>query len=254
MPILRLLRIAFEACRFAFGWIIESLWPWRSRFQSPERLYRALARLGTTFIKFGQALSIRRDMLPDRYITALQSLREQIAPLPPRDAIREIEHGLGRPIKELFADFDRSPPAAASVAQVHAARLPAGREAIVKVRRSGIKFRIDQDMRALKLVARAATEIVPRIGHYQPLGLIEEMWTNLQKEIDFRHERRCSTATAGPIAAGTSAMPTPRSSATAAHSTLSCRWPAPQLTPLCGRTGNDRSAQDSLFIRRPFAL
>ena len=190
MPLLRLLRIAFEACRFGLGWAIGRLSPGGSYLRSPERLCRALARLGTTFIKFGQALSIRQDMLPDRYIAALQSLQEHIAPFPAEDAIREIEHGLGHPISELFAEFDRTPLAAASVAQVHAARLHDGREAIVKVRRPGIKPGIDQDMRALKLLARAATAVVPRLRHYQPLRLIDEIWSNLQKEIDFRGEAR----------------------------------------------------------------
>ena len=190
MPLFRLLRIAFEAFRFGLAWIAERLSPWRSRRQSPERLCRALARLGTTFIKFGQALSIRRDMLPDRYVAALQSLQEHIAPFPAEDAIREIEHGLGRPIDELFAEFDRSPLAAASVAQVHAARLPDGREAIVKVRRPGIEPQIDRDMRALKVLARAAMAIVPRLRHYQPLRLIDEIWSNFEKEIDFRQEAR----------------------------------------------------------------
>ena len=190
MPIFRLLRIAFEACRFGLAGIGERLLPRRARRESPNRLCLALARLGTTFIKFGQALSIRCDMLPDRYIEALQSLQEHIAPFPAEQAIREIEQGLGHSISELFADFDLTPLAAASVAQVHAARLPDGREAIVKVRRPGIKPMIDQDMRALKLVARAATAVVSRLRHYQPLRLIDEIWTNLQKEIDFRREAR----------------------------------------------------------------
>jgi ubiquinone biosynthesis protein len=190
MPILRLLRIAFAACRWGLGWSVERLSPWRPRVQSPERLCLALTRLGTTFIKFGQALSIRRDMLPDRYAAALHSLQEHVVPFPAEIAIREIEGGLGHPVTELFADFDRGPLAAGSVAQVHAARLQDEREAIVKVRRPGIKAQIHEDMRALRLLARAAAAIVPRLKHYQPLRLIEEIRTNLEKEIDFRQEAR----------------------------------------------------------------
>ncbi|BCH25053.1 hypothetical protein MesoLjLb_48380 [Mesorhizobium sp. L-8-3] len=105
----------------------------------PERLRHALERLGTTFIKFGQALSLRRDLLPDKYILALQSLQDRVSPFPTRDAIQEIETGLGRPIAQVFAEFDENPLAAASVAQVHTARLHDGREVIVKVRRAGLK-------------------------------------------------------------------------------------------------------------------
>jgi ubiquinone biosynthesis protein len=112
MPIVRLLRIAFEAFRLCLAWTVEHLFPERERRQSPERLCQALTRLGTTFIKFGQALSIRRDMLPDRYVTALQSLQEHIAPFPVEEAIREIGRCLGRPVGELFAEFaaPRWPP------------------------------------------------------------------------------------------------------------------------------------------------
>jgi ubiquinone biosynthesis protein len=129
-------------------------------------------------------------MLPDDYIEALQSMQEHIAPFRASEAIREIERGLQHPIDQLFAEFDRAPLAAASVAQVHAARLHDGRATIVKVRRPGIKTQIERDMRALKLLTRAATAIVPRLRHYQPLRLIDEIWTNLAKEIDFRQEAR----------------------------------------------------------------
>ena len=190
MPIFRLLRIAFEILRFALGSVMPPL-PWsRSRLRPPQRLCLSLARLGTTFIKFGQALSLRREMLPDAYIAALQSLQDHIAPFPATDAMREIERGLGSPIKQLFAHIDLKPLAAASVAQVHAARLHDGREVIVKVRRIGIRTMIDRDMRALEVVTRIATAVMPRLRHYQPLRLIDEIWNNLRKEIDFRHEAR----------------------------------------------------------------
>jgi hypothetical protein len=87
-PVVRLLRIALELLRFELGSVMGRLMPSRSRLQSPQRFCFALARLGTTFIKFGQALSLRRDILPDDYIAALQSLQDHIAPFPAREAIR----------------------------------------------------------------------------------------------------------------------------------------------------------------------
>ena len=99
-PVVRLLRIALELLRFELGSVMGRLMPSRSRLQSPQRFCFALARLGTTFIKFGQALSLRRDILPDDYIAALQSLQDHIAPFPAREAIREIELGLGRPVQQ----------------------------------------------------------------------------------------------------------------------------------------------------------
>lgn len=188
--LLRLLRITFEGPRFAVGRTLERLHLARSQRRAPERLCLALARLGPAFIKFGQALSMRRDLLPDEYVVTLQSLQENIAPFPAQEAIREIEHGLGRPILELFADFDETPLAAASVAQVHAAELHDGRRVIVKVRRIGIKKQIDRDMRALLLLARLAERFNPRLRHYQPTRIVDEIWSNLKKEIDFRQEAR----------------------------------------------------------------
>ena len=188
--LLRLFRIVLESLRFAGSLALARLRLTRGPFKPPEQLCLSFARLGTTFIKFGQALSMRRDILPDEYVAALQSLQDHISPFPTKTAIVEIERGLGRPIKELFSSFDEKPLAAASVAQVHGALLHDGRQVIVKVRRPGIKTQIDHDMHALGAVARLATALIPRLRHYQPLRIIEEIWSNLRKEIDFRQEAR----------------------------------------------------------------
>lgn len=130
-----------------------------------------LESLGTTFIKFGQGLSIRRDILPDDYVVALQKLQDHVSAFPTSVVVQEIERGLGRPVSQLFAEFEETPLAAASVAQVHDALLRDGRRIIVKVRRPRLKRQIDQDMRSLLWLARIATVIMPRLGHYQPLRL-----------------------------------------------------------------------------------
>jgi ubiquinone biosynthesis protein len=188
--LLRLFRIAFETLRFAASLALARLRLTRGPLKPPEQLCLGFARLGTTFIKFGQALSMRRDVLPDEYVAALQSLQDHIASFPTKIAIVEIERGLGRPIKELFSSFDEKPLAAASIAQVHGAELLDGRQVIVKVRRPGIKAQIDRDMRALGTMARLAMALIPRLRHYQPMRIIEEIWSNLRKEIDFRQEAR----------------------------------------------------------------
>lgn len=124
---------------------------------------------------------MRRDILPDEYASALQ---DHIAPFPTKDAIAK------RPVTEIFPRFDERPIAAASVAQVHAAELHDGRNVIVKVRRPGIDWQIDRDMRALGALARLATTLIPQLQHYQPTRIVDEIWSNQRKEIDFRQEAR----------------------------------------------------------------
>jgi ubiquinone biosynthesis protein len=150
----------------------------------------ALARLGPTFIKFGQALSLRGDLLPEAYVVALQALQDRVAPFPAREAICKIEDGLRRSLNELFAQFDQKPLAAASIAQVHAARMRDGREVIVKVRRVGVKAQIDRAMRALRTLTRFAAALMPWLKRYQPLRIVDEVWKNLRREVDFRQEAR----------------------------------------------------------------
>ncbi|MBN9310323.1 MAG: AarF/ABC1/UbiB kinase family protein [Devosia sp.] len=193
MLLLRLFQIALEIVRLGWALAIDRLHLSRSRVRPAERLCLSLARLGTTFIKFGQALSLRRDMLPDDYIAALQSLQEHVAPFPAEQAIREIERAFGRPLAELFAEFERKPLAAASIAQVHAARLHDGREVVVKVRRLGIKRQIERDMRALAWLAQIGGAMSRRLRHYQPELVIREIWTNLRNETDFAREARSIT-------------------------------------------------------------
>ncbi len=186
MPLVRLLRIAYEIVRLALAALLRRLH--LSKASGADQLALVLVRLGTTFIKFGQALSLRRDLLPDDYVTALQSLQDHIASLPAEVAIAEIERAFARPVAQIFPHLDRTPLAAASVAQVHTARLQDGREVIVKVRHPGIRAHIDRDMRALTWVIRGIVTVVPSLKHYQPQRLVEEIWTNLRKEIDFRRE------------------------------------------------------------------
>ena len=107
--------------------------------ESPARRFAALLEgLGTPFVKLGQHLSLRSDLLPAEFIDALQELQDHVSPIEAGQAALEIERALGKPPATIFSQFDSQPFAAASIAQVHAARLSDGRHVVVKVRRPGI--------------------------------------------------------------------------------------------------------------------
>lgn len=156
----------------------------------PRRLRITLERLGPTFIKLGQALSLRRDLLGDAWLIELSRLQDCAKPFSGQEARRAVEVALGRPIDQMFAEFDTEPMAAGSIAQVHRARLTNGRAAIVKVRRPDIRALIDRDMRALLAVCRLALVLAPHLRRFRPLPLLEEIWANLRKETDLRQEAR----------------------------------------------------------------
>lgn len=147
-----------------------------------------LGKLGTTFVKLGQGLSLHGELLPDDYIHALQKLQDRVAPFPSALARAEIERSLNRPLEELFARFDEEPMAAGSIAQVHRAVMKDGREVVVKVRRPGIRRQIDEDIRILRWSVRFFLAILPRLRRFDPMDLIDELSRNLHKEIAFRHE------------------------------------------------------------------
>jgi ubiquinone biosynthesis protein len=153
-----------------------------------ERLRLALEELGPTFVKFGQLLSVRQDLFPENVITELQKLQDAVPPFPSSQARQIIESELGRPTVELFATFDDTPLAAASIAQVHAAILLDGSAAIVKVQRPGIEQVIHADLEILFACARLLQQHVPDSRRYDPLGLVEEFADTIVKELDFRLE------------------------------------------------------------------
>lgn len=190
MTLLRVARIVLVMAGLAIAQLFDRLRGAEARSKSPERFRDALVGLGPTFVKFGQALSVRRDLLPEEYVLVLQSLQDQVPPFPGTEALKQIELGLGRPIHDIFAEIDEAPMAAGSVAQVHGARLVNGQSVIVKVRRPKIKAHIDRDMKALRLAVSVAVRLMPSLHSYQPLRIIDEIWTNLRKEVDFRQEAR----------------------------------------------------------------
>lgn len=190
MGIFRLIRISSALWGYAGWWLLVRLRLLRPAEPPAQRLSRLLERLGTTFVKLGQGLGLRRDLLPDEYVAALEGLQDRVAPFAGELAVAEITRALGKPPGELFATFDETPLAAASIAQVHRARLRDGTEVIVKVRRPDVRHQVAQDMRLLRLAVRALQWLLPFLRRYAPLDIIAEAEEGLQREMDFREEAR----------------------------------------------------------------
>lgn len=160
------------------------------RATSARRFRETLADLGPTFIKLGQILSSRPDILPPDFIAELSHLQDRAPPLPVETVMRLIEQGLGRPANELFAFIDPVPMASASIAQVHRARLPSGENVVVKVQRPGIEQQIRSDTDLLFYLARFLEGVIEETGIYTPTGIVTEFRQAMLVELDFQSEAR----------------------------------------------------------------
>jgi ubiquinone biosynthesis protein len=155
-----------------------------------QRIRLALEELGPTFVKFGQALSIRADQLPADVIAELVLLQDAVAPLPPGSVERVVEAEFGAPLADLFASFDSEPLASASIAQVHLATLPSGETVAVKVRRPEIERVIDSDIAVLMDIARLAERHLPDAALYSLGELVDEFARTIRRELDLSREGR----------------------------------------------------------------
>ncbi|MEV4289977.1 AarF/UbiB family protein [Nonomuraea bangladeshensis] len=183
-------------------------------------LREALDEGGVTFVKLGQVLSTRRDLLPAEFVEELGRLQDQVVPAPWAQIEPVLVAELGAPVEEVFAAFDRTPLAAASIGQVHAARLPGGEDVVVKVRRPGIGRVVAKD---LDIVRRLAATLESRTRWGRSLGLrdlAEGFAAAIREELDFRVE-----------AANMAAVTAPQPPATA-EGAPRVRYPAP-MTALC---------------------
>jgi len=154
----------------------------------PVHLRLALEELGTTFIKLGQILSTRADLLPPEYLAELTKLQDSAPPVP-FEAIREtLVSELGQPIENVFAEFDTQPLAAASIGQAHAATLPDGTEVVVKIRRPGVVETVNEDLEILKELATTASRHLEFADRYDLAGLVEEFSQTLRTELDYIRE------------------------------------------------------------------
>jgi len=159
-----------------------------------ERFTAVLEELGPTFVKLGQILSTRADLLPPDFITCLSRLQDQVPPFPLEDVRRILGAAWGEPADEVlarrFKTFDPTPLASASMAQVHAATLPDGRDVVVKVQRPGIDDAVTRDSELLVVLAQLLERVVEEARAYRAVDLVTEFRDALQGELDFRREAK----------------------------------------------------------------
>lgn len=199
-------RIVSVLLRYGFGDLLDRLkekyhMPWRKKvfkkevkglehLSTAERVRLAFEELGPTFIKFGQILSSRPDLLPTEFIQELSKLQDSVTPFPFEDAKAIIETQFGRPLAELFEHIDEKPIAAASLAQVHLAKTVTGDDVAVKIQRPAIEEIIETDIRILHDLAILAERRLPESRYYEPVRIIEEFARTIRRELDFVREGR----------------------------------------------------------------
>jgi ubiquinone biosynthesis protein len=181
---------AFRPLRFIYH---ASPWNWNkqkreNRAPKAERIRRALEDLGPVFVKFGQILSTRRDMLPDDLANELAKLQDNVPPFSGSEARTIIEKSLGKSVNELFKTFDETPLASASIAQVHTATLHDGKQAIVKVVRPGIEKTIRHDIDLMHLIARMVSKVSDTGRRLRPVEVVEDYEKVIFDELDLGRE------------------------------------------------------------------
>lgn len=199
--------IAAVLLNHGFGDIVARLglrnfWQrWRRRFtrqpapSQPElttvaRIRLSLEALGPTFIKFGQVMSTRPDIIPREMIEELKKLQEHVPPFPSEEAITLVEHELGRPLETLFATFDREPLAAGSLAQVHRAWHHDGTPLAVKIRRPNAVRDVERDLSLMRELAILAERHLPESRVFDPTGLVNHFARTVRRELNFAREGR----------------------------------------------------------------
>jgi ubiquinone biosynthesis protein len=153
-----------------------------------KRLRLTLERLGPTFIKFGQVLSVRPDLVPKSYIRELEKLQDEVPPTPYSSIEGTIKAELGREIKDLFASFEKKPVASASISQVHRATLKDGDVVAVKIQRPDVRKIMETDVEIMFYVAKLLEKHMPKMKKFRPVQIVDEFWKWTSKEFDFKKE------------------------------------------------------------------
>ena len=158
------------------------------KYSRPERIRMAVEELGPTFIKFGQILADRPDILPEEIRNELKKLQDEAKPIPDDVAITEIERQLKQPFSEIFREFDTNHLASASVAQTYRAVLLNGEEVCVKIQRPGIDKKIQLDLHLMNYFAIRLQKSYPELDAINISGVVREFGKTIKQELDFRHE------------------------------------------------------------------
>ena len=189
----RLSEIAQVAVRHGFGYAVDgrkSVDPAVEGTARGRHLREMLDELGPTFVKFGQLLSTRPDVVPPDIIAELRSLQDDVRPFPYSDVERTIREELDQPIERLFVEFDELPLAAASIGQVHRATLPNGRRVVVKVQRPNAPRQIEADLSLMYQAARLAKERIRALDFIDANEIVDEFARSIRQELDYRLEAR----------------------------------------------------------------
>src|SRR5437660_7382482 len=203
----RISEIAQVAVKHGFGYFFErhrltDLLPWGAKVlpvegegsQRGQHLREMFDELGPTFVKFGQLLSTRPDIVPPDIVLELRKLQDDVTPFPFTQVEEVIELDLGLPIEKLFVEFSAIPVAAASIGQVHDAVLPNGRRVAVKVQRPAAPDTIEADLALLYQAAKITKERVRALDFIDARGLVDEFARSIRQELDYRHEARNAQA------------------------------------------------------------
>ncbi len=154
----------------------------------PVRLRKLFIRLGPTFVKLGQVLSVRSDLLPPEFTAELSKLTDEVPPFSYQEAKKIIEAEFKQPVNKLFKQFDEKPLAAASLAQVHKAVLNSGEKVAIKVQRPGIRSVVEKDIHIMFYLAKIIEERVPEFRVYRPVAIVREFADSIMRELDFTAE------------------------------------------------------------------
>ena len=160
------------------------------KLDPPQRVRLALEELGPAFVKLGQVMATRVDLFPPAWIAEFEKLHATVPPVPFEELLPELERALGRSPFEVFRDLETKAFAAASIAQVHRARLQDGTLVVLKVRRPGVRAKIEADLRLLRRVAEMVESEMPEARRYHPVEIATQFARSLEREIDFATETR----------------------------------------------------------------